>query len=155
MNYAKVKAGKMTVKEFEGSEEVMGKLDEEFDMVKRVFNESYIQKLIDRMMGVPEQLDVEVDDVFAGVTGFEDAEVKKKGEVFNGESYKDVKKLKGVETRVGNSKKGIRIERLSDGQVLEFDSKGDAREWLGWSTKKFSEFVKNQEDKKETYKLLT
>ena len=158
MNYAKVKAGKMTVKEFEGSEEVMGKLEEEFDMVRRVFNESYIQKLIDRMMGVPEQLDVEVDDVFADVMELNDVEQptpEKKEEVFNGESYKEVKKMEGIGKRIGNSKKGIRIERLSDGQVFEFDSKGDAREWLGWSTQKFSKFVKNQVDKKETYKLLT
>ena len=107
------------------------------------------------MMGVPEQLDVEVDDVFAGVTGFEDAEVEKKGEVFNGESYKDVKKMKGVETRVGNSKKGIRIERLSDGQVFEFDSKGDAREWLGCSTDQFSKFVKGGKTKLDkNYRIL-
>lgn len=153
MNYARVKAGKMTIKEFEGSEEVMGRLEEEFDMVRRVFSESYIQKLIDRMMGVPEQLDIEVDDIFAGMMGLSKSE---KGiEVFNGKSYKDVKKMEGIEKRIGNSRKGIRIERLSDGKVFEFDSKGDAREWLGWGTEKFSEFIRNQVDKKETYKLLT
>lgn len=156
MNYARVKAGKMTIKEFEGSEEVMGRLEEEFDMVRRVFSESYIQKLIDRMMGVPEQLDIEVDDIFAGMMGLRKGEKSEKGvEVFNGKSYKDVKKMEGIEKRIGNSRKGIRIERLSDGKVFEFDSKGDAREWLGCSGDQFSKFTKGIKTRLgQNYKIL-
>lgn len=152
MTYARVQAGVNTIYEFDGSEKAKENLEKEFDKVKAIFTEQWINKMIDKFMGIADVIEVDVDDVFAEVLGV--PKEKKKGiEIFNHSKYTDAMSKK-VGGKISSPKKAVKIERISDGEVFEFNSKGEAMGFLGWASQKFSEFIKNGVDKKQTFKLL-
>ena len=155
VTYARIQAGINTVEEFDGSEEAKKNLDDEIERVKRIFTESYIQKVIDEMCGIITPVDVELDWNFADVVGVS-AKKTEKEPVFIGKSYNEVKKKMSKEKagKKGSPKKTIKIKRLIDNKVFKFDSKGEAMEWLGWASQKFSKFIKEGIDKNKTYKLV-
>ena len=65
------------------------------------------------------------------------------------------KKGKSVGGRKGGQKTfAIKIQKVDSGEIFNFDSKTECMKFLGWSTKKFSKFVKNKTDKKNTYIVL-
>lgn len=159
VTYARIQAGINTVEEFDGSEEAKKNLDAEIEKVKRIFTEGYIQKVVDEMCGVVTPVDVELDWNFADVVGVSVGKIEKEP-VFIGKSYDDVKKKMSKEKAgkkggvKGSPKKSIKIKRMSDKKVFKFDSKSEAMKWIGWSSQKFSKFIKDRVDKDKTYELL-
>lgn len=166
VRYAKVNAGVYGVKEFNGSTAMKAKLDLEFEKVKKVFTDDFIQTIVEDVAGwkvKTEDLNIFDDDVFSML--IDEYDNKYKGShttsKFNGDSYSSCvnnKNMKDVSGRVGGKmgspKKSIVIKRLSDGEEFSFDSKGECMEWLGWSPPKFSYFIKNQVDKKKQYVVV-
>ena len=107
------------------------------------------------MSGIVTPVEVELDWNFADVVGVSDEKTEKEP-VFIGKSYNEVKKKMSKEKagKKGSPKKTIKIKRLVDNKVFKFNSKGEAMEWLGWASQKFSKFIKEGIDKNKTYKLV-
>lgn len=156
--YVRIKSGEDSLKEFKGSNEMMEKVVKELDAVEKIFNPEFLKLLIERRTGIYNMETVPIEDEFLQMMGLGDMEIDvdplenhlvepfKSREEVKKESRKDAGKTGG---KIGGlKKKSIRIRRLSDGVEFEFDSKTDAMNWLGWSSARFSRFVKEGTDKR-------
>lgn len=163
VRYAKVQAGIYSVQEFAGSEAAKEKLEMEFNQVRKIFTDEFIQLIIDDTTGWKARVadsDIYIDDVFAALLDVE-MEVKPPMIKFNAATYEEcIKKDENTAQsrrlggKIGTPKKKIKVRRESDGEVFEFDSKGECMKWLGWGSQRFSKFVKNQADKKSGYTII-
>lgn len=54
----------------------------------------------------------------------------------------------------GNAKKSITIKRISDGEILSFETKGECMKYLNTSPNTFSKFIKGQSKLNKKYTIL-
>ena len=170
-----------TIKDFVGGELIKERLLKELMYVKDIFTEEFIQYKLDQWSGkisenvLDEFLELKHEDIFLDFLGINkddlitDSEYKKIP-IFKGSSFKDcvsTKKGRALGGSIGSKegkKRGgqkggsktssITIQKVDSGETFYFGSKTECMNFLGWSSKKFSEFVKNKSDKKHTYKVL-
>ena len=90
--------------------------------------------------------------IFKG-SSFKDCVSTKKGRALGGTIGSKEGKKRGGQ-KGGSKTSSITIQKVDSGETFYFGSKTECMNFLGWSSKKFSEFVKNKSDKKHTYKVL-
>ena len=169
------------IKDFVGGEQIKEKLLKELMYVKDIFTEEFIQYKLDKWSGrISESVlddfwKLKHEDIFLDFLGINKTDLitdseYKKIPIFKGSSFKDcvsTKKGRALGGTIGSKegkKRGgqkggsktssITIQKVDSGETFYFGSKTECMNFLGWSSKKFSEFVKNKSDKKHTYKVL-
>lgn len=161
--YVRIKSGNDSLKEFKGSEGVMEKVTKEMEAVEKIFNPEFLNMLIERRMGISHAVNMPLEDDFLQMMGLAEIGIEvdplehhliepfKSREEVKLQSRKDAGKNGG---KKGSPKKTVSIRRMSDGEIFKFDSKTEAMKWLGWGTKKFSEFIKMKRDKNREFRLI-
>ena len=117
----------------------------------------------------------EHEEVFLEFLGLDKEELKSNDSyvdipIFRGNSFRNcvsVNQSRSIGGSVGSKegkKKGgqkggsktfsVKIQKVDTGEIFDFRSKTECMSYLGWSSKKFSEFIKNKRDKKNTYIVL-
>ena len=179
-NYVTIKKREETAKVFDGGEDVYEKIMSDIKEAKLIFTDEYTQNMYNRFndflntndttIEVFEMLNFEISLCW-NLEQDEDIEKHIKGmKIFRGNSFKEcvnekVRKQHGGASgsKEGKSKGGkkgglkkypIKIQKVESGEVFEFNSKTECMKFLGWGTKKFSEFVKNKRDKKNIYIVI-
>lgn len=172
-----------TFKRFEGDGLIFEKFIKEFEANKLIFTDEYKKYRLDQLsrMVLPDETILsdfsnwEHEEVFLEFLGI-DKEVLKSDDshvdipVFRGNSFRNcvsVNQSRSIGGSVGSKegkKKGgqkggsktfsVKIQKVDTGEIFDFKSKTECMSYLGWSSKKFSEFIKNKRDKKNTYIVL-
>ena len=170
-------------KRFEGDYDVYNKFSKEFAENELIFTDEFKKDRLDKLSGV-KQLDVtqafdffdlEHDSVFLDFLGIDKDNIKSENDdvkipVFRGRTFRDcvsINESRSIGGSVGSKegkKKGgqkggsktfsVRIQKVDTEEIFDFKSKTECMNYLGWSTKKFSEFIKNKKDKKNTYIVI-
>lgn len=158
VNYCNVKAGKMTVTEFEGANDnTIEQIKRNFETVEYVFTKEYLDWRIDKLL-IGETIrtnELKIDEMISdilGITNVEDASVGGKcPNMFRGDTYKDdyeLLKHKRLVERNKSCGKSIEIKNTETGEVLEFATTRECIKYLGVGSKTWSKFIKGGNVKK-------
>lgn len=171
-----------TLKRFEGDGSIYDKFLREFEANELIFTDEYKKHRLELLQGKVQNIDVtsdflnaEHEEVFLEFLGINKDELNSDNEdvkipVFRGTTFRNcvsVNKSRSIGGSVGSKegkKKGgqkggsktfsVKIQKVDTGEIISFESKTECMNYLGWSSKKFSEFMKNKRDKKNTYVVL-
>lgn len=176
-NYVAITKGEEVAKEFAGGEETYRKLLLDIEEAKLIFTDDYVNRVKDgtNVPAVINNDDLDIFDFESNICWYKEQLEKleqsyNEQKIFRGNTFKEcVKgnlrkqhggilgsnegKRKGGQ-KGGLKKYSIKIQKVESGEVFEFDSKTECMKFLGWSSKKFSDFVKNKRDKKNIYIVL-
>lgn len=166
-------------KRFEGDYSIYGKFLREFEENELIFTDEYKKYRSDQLSGMvflnetiqSEFSNWEHESLFLEFLGIDKSDIEDvKIPIFRGVTFRDcvsVNKSRAVGGIIGSKegkKKGgqkgglktypITIQKVDTGEVFNFESKTECMNFLGWSSKKFSDFIKNKRDKKNTYLVL-
>lgn len=170
-------------KRFEGDGLIFEKFKKEFEANKLIFTDEYKKYRLDQLSGMvlPDETILsdfsnwEHEEVLLEFLGLDKEELKSNGSyvdipIFRGNSFRNcvsVNQSRSIGGSVGSKegkKKGgqkggsktfyVKIQKVDTGEIFDFKSKTECMSYLGWSSKKFSEFIKNKRDKKNTYIVL-
>ena len=158
-------------------------LKKEFEANKLIFTDEYKKYRLDQLSGMvlldetilSDFSNWEHEEVFLEFLGLDKEELKSNDSyvdipIFRGNSFRNcvsVNQSRSIGGSVGSKegkKKGgqkggsktfsVKIQKVDTGEIFDFKSKTECMSYLGWSSKKFSEFIKNKRDKKNTYIVL-
>lgn len=182
-NYVTLKNNEEAAKNFKGGEDVYKKVMSDIKEAKLIFTDEYIKSAEKRFNNLPDKY-ITTMDVFEILEKFnfdislcwdldqydELEKYLKEMKIFRGNSFKQCvkgnlrKKHGGAIGSIKGKRKGgqkgglkkypIKIQSVESGEIFDFESKTECMKFLGWSSKKFSEFIKNKNDKKGLYKVL-
>ena len=169
-------------KRFEGDDSICGKFLREFEENELIFTDEYKKHRLELLQGkvqniatMSDFLNAEHEEIFLEFLGINKDELNPDNEdvkipVFRGTTFRNcvsVNKSRSIGGSVGSKegkKKGgqkggsktfsVKIQKVDTGEIISFESKTECMNYLGWSSKKFSEFMKNKRDKKNTYVVL-
>lgn len=156
-DYCMFKAGKKTMVEFEGGEEVKDRIELKFKRVENAFNQDFLDNRVDSILiNKPfRNYEIEFDHALDEFLGLVDIEVEEKPKAINPfktDSWKDgLKELRNEANKVNgknNPKQSIKIKNNVTNEVKEFDSKNECMEFLNIGNKAFYKFLKGESIKK-------
>lgn len=158
VNYCNVKAGKMSMAEFEGAnQDTVEQIKNNFETVEYVFTKEYLDWRIDKML-VGETIrtnSIRIDDMITEILGLPDAETVSTHEdcpkMFKGDTYQEDYNLLKQKRMVALGKstgKSVKIKNIETGEVIEFATTRDCIKYLGVGSKTWSKFIKGGTVKK-------
>ena len=169
------------LKRFDGDYDAYSKYAKEFEEIELIFTDEYKQYKLDLLRRKVQYVDSvmsdflnsEHEELFLDFLGIDKDELKlenKKIPIFRGTTFRNcvsINKSRSIGGSVGSKegkKKGgqkggsktfsVKIQKVDTGEIFDFESKTECMNFLNWGTKKFSDFIKNKTDKKNTYVVL-
>ena len=146
-----------------------------------IFTDEYKKYILDLLNGKEQYIDSvmsdflssEHEEIFLDFWGIDKDELKlenKKIPIFRGTTFRNcvsINKSRSIGGSVGSKegkKKGgqkggsktfsVKIQKVDTWEIFDFESRTECMNFLHWGTKKFSDFIKNKTDKKNTYVVL-